>query len=229
VVFTIAVWIAGGWAFLDSSSNPRPKPTPVAEKSVAVTEKSAAVDKPTPITKPVEPAPAAVVATDYPPKLLEAQPSPEPQSPPSSAAVSPPVASANQTPAVVDEEPVDPAARELITQGWVLCYLPYTPVRWQAARRDFERALELDTRSSEARIGLASILSIKLADGWSPVLQEDMPRAEHLLLEAIDKGGVLLSSPGAGCVVGRAVPVLTGVLPRSPSEWTWYSGVCTTM
>jgi tetratricopeptide (TPR) repeat protein len=63
-------------------------------------------------------------------------------------------------------------------------------VRWQEARRDFERALELDSRSSEARIGLASILSTKLADGWSPVLQEDMPRAEHLLVEAVDKGGI---------------------------------------
>jgi tetratricopeptide (TPR) repeat protein len=99
------------------------------------------------------------------------------------------VVTTDQTPLEVDYT-VDPAARELIAQGWVLYYLPYTPVRWQAARRDFERALELDTRSSEARIGLASILSTKLADGWSPVLQEDMPRAEHLLLEAIDKAGV---------------------------------------
>src|SRR5208282_2109039 len=37
---------------------------------------------------------------------------------------------------------------------------------------------------------LAAILSTKLADGWSPVLQEDMPRAEHLLRETIDKGSV---------------------------------------
>ena len=91
---------------------------------------------------------------------------------------------------VDDKEPVDPAARELIMRGWALYYLPYTPVRWQEARRDFERALEIDSRSSEARIGLASILSTKLADGWSPVLQEDTPRAERLLLEAVDKGGV---------------------------------------
>jgi len=42
--------------------------------------------------------------------------------------------------------------------------------------------------SSEARIGLASILSTKLANGWSPVLQEDIPRAAHLLSEAVDRG-----------------------------------------
>jgi adenylate cyclase len=92
---------------------------------------------------------------------------------------------------VVDaKEPVDPAARELILRGWALYHLPYTPVRWEEARRDFEQAFELDSGSSEARIGLASVLSTKLADGWSPVLQEDMPRAEHLLMEAIDKGGI---------------------------------------
>jgi tetratricopeptide (TPR) repeat protein len=91
---------------------------------------------------------------------------------------------------VEDKEEVDPAARELITQGWAVYHLPYSPVRWQESRRNFERALEIDSRSTEARIGLASILSTKLADGWSPVLQEDMPRAEHLLLEAVDKGSV---------------------------------------
>jgi tetratricopeptide (TPR) repeat protein len=90
---------------------------------------------------------------------------------------------------VEDKEVVDPAARELITRGWALYYLPYTAVRWQEARRDFEQALELGSRSSEARIGLASILSTKLADGWSPVLQEDMPRAERLLEEALNNGG----------------------------------------
>jgi tetratricopeptide (TPR) repeat protein len=87
-----------------------------------------------------------------------------------------------------DKERVDPAARELITRGRALYYSPYTPVRWQEARHDFEQALELDSRSSEARIGLAAILSTKLAEGWSPVLQEDMPQAEHLLAETLEKG-----------------------------------------
>jgi tetratricopeptide (TPR) repeat protein len=73
----------------------------------------------------------------------------------------------------------------LIFKGWAAYHLPYSPLNWQDARHDFERALEIDSRSTEARIGLASILSGKLADGWSPVLQEDMPRAEHLLLAAV--------------------------------------------
>src|SRR5205823_7215363 len=85
---------------------------------------------------------------------------------------------ANQTSPVADErEQLDPAVRDLITRGWELYRLPYSAVRWQDARRNFERAFELDPQSAEARIGLASILSAKLADGWSPVLQEDLPRA----------------------------------------------------
>jgi predicted Zn-dependent protease len=184
VVFTVAVWIAGGWAFLNSTHNPPAKSAPsVAEKSPAV------VDNPAPAGKPVIPASPPVLATDNPPNVPESRPAPEPQSPPSPPPVSPAVVGAEETPAVVDDnELVNPAARELIIKGWALYYSPYTPVRWQEARRDFERALELDPRSTEARIGLAAILSTKLADGWSPVLQEDLPRAEQLLAETLGKG-----------------------------------------
>jgi tetratricopeptide (TPR) repeat protein len=212
----IVVWIAGGWAFIDSFRNPPPpksapsaaeKSAPsAAEKSLSsVAEKSAAVaDKPSAAAKPAEPTPPAVVATGNPAKQPEPQPPPQPQSPPIPPAFTPALVNvspqsggsgdlrqANENPsAAEDKELTDPAVRELIQRGWVLYYLPYTPAKWQEARQDFERALEIDSRSGEARIGLASILSTKLADGWSPVLQEDMPRAERLLLEAIDNGGV---------------------------------------
>jgi tetratricopeptide (TPR) repeat protein len=198
VVLVIAIWIAGGWAFLQSFRNPVPtqlapsaaqKPAPsVAESPPLVAEKSAAAtDKPSAVTEPAEPTAPAVVITNDLPKPAEPQPFPQSQSSPPSRAAAPP--SVNP-PAAVDDEAVDPAARELISRGWALSSLPYTAARWQEARRDFERALEVDPRSREARIGLASILSNKLADGWSPVLQEDMPHAEQLLLEAIDDGDV---------------------------------------
>ena len=203
-VLIIGLWIVGALAYFDmfhtSPSKPvAAKPTPppvtqklsppaVAEKPAAAADKPAAMaDKLSAATKPAEPTPPEVVATNNPPKPPEPQPPPQSQSSPTSPAVTPPLAS---PPVVEDKEVADPAARELITRGWASYDLPYSPMRWQEARRDFERALELDSRSSEARIGLASILSSKLADGWSPVLQEDMPRAEHLLLEAVDKGGV---------------------------------------
>ena len=100
------------------------------------------------------------------------------------------VASSQNSPVADEKEQLDPTVRNLITRGWELYYLPYSSVRWQDARRNFERAFELDSRSTETRIGLASILSTKLADGWSPVLQEDLPRAEHILTEALDEGTV---------------------------------------
>jgi tetratricopeptide (TPR) repeat protein len=143
------------------------------------------------------------MVTTNPPKPAEAQALPGAQSETTLPAVSAPVVStspgssesalskAEVTLSPVDEdEQIYPAARELIQRGWALYNLPYTNVRWQDARRDFERALEIDSRSSEARIGLASVLSSRLADGWSPALQEDIPQAEHLLSEAIDDGGV---------------------------------------
>ena len=198
-ILVIGLWIVGGLAYFDTfhTSPPKPlaeKPTPsrVAEKP----SPPAVAEKPTPVppsasrsdsgaaaelpaVSPAEPAfPPAI--PDNPPKPPESQPKPQP-----SLESQQSVVTTDQTPLEVDDT-VDPLARELIARGWAMYNLPYTLVRWQAARRDFERALELDSRSGEARIGLASILSNKLADGWSPVLQEDMLGAEHLLLEAIE-------------------------------------------
>jgi adenylate cyclase len=143
-------------------------------------------DSATAVLRGNEPASPPLLAN--PPKAPESRPAPESQSPPSQPAVAPPVLGANDTPPVTDEkERVDPA-RDLIMRGRALYYSPYTPVRWQEARHDFEQALELDSQSNEARIGLAATLSTKLAEGWSPVLQEDMPQAEQLLANALERG-----------------------------------------
>jgi len=222
-ILVIGLWIVGGLAYFNTfhTSPPKPvaeKPTPsrVAEKPPhsAVAEKPAAVaDKPSAATKPAEPTPPEVVATDNSPKPPEPQPPLQSQSSPTSPALTPPLAS---PPVVEDEEVVEPAARELITRGWASYHLPYSPARWQEARRDFERALELDSRSSEARIGLASILSTKLADGWSPVLQEDMPRAEHLLSEAVDRG---VSNRAAAHLALGLLRQVQNRLPEAESEF----------
>jgi adenylate cyclase len=178
-VFTIAVCIAGGWVFLDSFRHQPSTP------SASVT------DKPAAIPQPAAPAAPEVAAIDNPLQAPEAQSPPKSQSPPSSPEIGQPLVSAAATSSVGDDKEVaDPGARELIMEGWALYRLPYTLARWQEARRDFERALELDSRSSGARIGLAAILSTKLADSWSPVLQEDIPQAERLLREVLETGGV---------------------------------------
>ena len=139
IAFVIAVWIAGGWTFVESFRVP-PTPKPALSSTSALTPK--------------------------------------------------PALSSTSAPEAVDNEVADITARDLIMRGWVLYYQPYTPERWQEARNDFEQALKVDPRSSEARIGLASILSTKLTDGWSPGLQEDIPRAEQLLMETTDNGSV---------------------------------------
>ena len=180
LVLTLAVWIGGGLVFLGSFRHQPSTPT------VSVTDNLA------PMWQPAAPARLEVTATDnalQPPKTQSPR---KLQSPPNSPAVSPPLVNAAAAPSGGDddEEVADLGARELIVKGWALYRLPYTLARWQEARSDFERALELDARSSGARIGLAAILSTKLADSWSPVLQEDIPQAEQLLREALETGDV---------------------------------------
>ena len=205
----IAVWIAAGWAFFASFSDlpspPKPAPASAEKPTPAVVEKSVsenpapAAEKPSPAEKPTEPTPVTAGSNTNPPMPPAPQPPTQADAAPAPQTAPPVVApqsgesgdhrQAAESPQVVEHvETVDPAARELISQGWAAYYRPYSLARWQEARHGFERALEIDPQSSEARIGLASILSTKLADGWSPVLQEDLPRAEQLLLEAIDKG-----------------------------------------
>jgi len=62
----------------------------------------------------------------------------------------------------------------------------------QEALRAFERALQIDPRSSDAKIGVARVLVVNLADAWNSAsfqqegAQKDVARAERLLSEAIE-------------------------------------------
>jgi len=233
-ILVIGLWIVGALAYFDTFHTSPPtsvaeKPTPppvvqkpspaaVAEKPTVVapsvsrgdTQSAAPVELPA--VSPANPTSPGAIA-DNPPKPPEPQPTPQASLEPEQRVVT-----ANQTPPVGDDqELVDPAARELIARGWELYYLSYTPVRWQEARRDFERAFEIDARSSGARIGLASILATKLADGWSPVLQEGIPRAEHLLVGAVDNGGV--SNRTAAHLALGLLRQMQNRLPEAQSEF----------
>jgi adenylate cyclase len=85
------------------------------------------------------------------------------------------------------ERMVDPDARDLIMRGWAWYYRPYSTATWQEARQNFERALDVDPRSVDARVGLATILGGKLAEGWTTSFQRDSARAEQLLGEALER------------------------------------------
>jgi peptide/nickel transport system substrate-binding protein len=216
-----------GWRMEDVWLEKNPTPPPAAEKSSgpAAAEKPALVPPSMPPADtragaaPPEPsvvstaAPASPTETsDNPPKSPEPQPVQQPLEPEKRQ-----VASNQTSPAADEKEQLDPKVRDLITRGWELYYLPYSVVRWQDARRNFERAFELDSQSTEARIGLASILSAKLADGWSPVLQEDLPRAENILTEALDRGTV--SNRAAAHLTLGVLRQMQNRLPEAQSEF----------
>jgi adenylate cyclase len=85
------------------------------------------------------------------------------------------------------ENSLDPDARDFIMRGWAWSNRPFTPANRREAQRAFERALEIDQRSVDARIGLASTLASYLAPGWTSSAHEDLTRAEQLLLEALER------------------------------------------
>jgi len=81
----------------------------------------------------------------------------------------------------------DPDARDLIMRGWAWSHRPYSAATWQEAQHAFERALEIDPGSVDARIGLARVLAGRLAEGWASSVQQDPTRAKRLLREVIER------------------------------------------
>jgi TolB-like protein/Flp pilus assembly protein TadD len=88
---------------------------------------------------------------------------------------------------IEEERVVDPDSRDLVMRGWAWYYRPMSVGTVQEAQRAFERAFEVDPRSIDARIGTASVLIRKVAEGWSTSRREDELLAEKLLLEALER------------------------------------------
>ena len=84
------------------------------------------------------------------------------------------------------DKAVDPDARDFVMRGWGWLSRPISPTTLKEARQAFERAVEIDPRSNDARIGLAKVLSIADLVPGGPV-SLDIPRAEQLLVEAIER------------------------------------------
>src|SRR5439155_13689635 len=78
---------------------------------------------------------------------------------------------------------VDPDARDFVMRGLNLRNRSTSPTTLIEARQAFERALEIDSRSNDARIGLAKALTVSSVGSVS----RDVPRAEQLALEAIER------------------------------------------
>jgi len=91
------------------------------------------------------------------------------------------------------EDAINPDARDLVMRGWALYYRPqYTKVSEEALQA-FERALEIDPRSSQARIGIARVLAVRFTFLGSSstsfhqdAAQQEVARVDRLLSEAIE-------------------------------------------
>ncbi len=83
---------------------------------------------------------------------------------------------------IEQERAIDPDARDFIMHGWARFYGPQSAESLDEARQTFERALEIDPRSVEARVGIAASLASTLVGGWSRSVRQDQEHAEKLLL-----------------------------------------------
>jgi adenylate cyclase len=88
---------------------------------------------------------------------------------------------------VEQEQATNPDAQDHVMRGWAWWYRRMSPANRLEAQRAFTRALEMDPRSVDARIGLATILVSNIADGWSACPEEDRSQSEKLLLEAVER------------------------------------------
>jgi TolB-like protein/class 3 adenylate cyclase/cytochrome c-type biogenesis protein CcmH/NrfG len=84
------------------------------------------------------------------------------------------------------ERVTNPDARELVMRGRALQSRPRPNGPQTEALSLFEQALKLDPRSIDAKVGIASILTADILDGYSSSIQQDEERAQTLLLEALE-------------------------------------------
>ena len=90
----------------------------------------------------------------------------------------------------------DPDARDLIMRGYALWYRPRATRNNVEAIRIFERALEIDPRSLDARVGIAKILVSNVTQAWTDTAEQDIARAEDLLLQVLEQD--------AGCALAHS-------------------------
>jgi TolB-like protein/class 3 adenylate cyclase/Flp pilus assembly protein TadD len=83
------------------------------------------------------------------------------------------------------ERPVDPDAQDLIMRGWALYQRTQAATSREAAKRDFEQALVIEPSSYEAKLGIAAVLVVDLANGTSTDAAADEKQAEALLSDLL--------------------------------------------
>ncbi|HEY1433096.1 MAG TPA: hypothetical protein VGF39_15930 [Stellaceae bacterium] len=77
---------------------------------------------------------------------------------------------------IEQEKAVDTDARDLVMRGWAWFYRPASIANRHKALQAFERALEVDPQSVEARIGIGTVLVDDLVFGFSSSQERDIAR-----------------------------------------------------
>jgi TolB-like protein/class 3 adenylate cyclase len=85
------------------------------------------------------------------------------------------------------EQAVDPDARDVVMRAWALWYGPGYPANAKEALRGFERALEIDPRSIDAKLGIARVSLGIVGDGLSNSVKHDQAQAQKLLAEVLER------------------------------------------
>ena len=83
------------------------------------------------------------------------------------------------------DQVANPDARDLIMRGWALWYGRGSEASFSQMQKAFERALELDPDSAEARVGIGTALADKVVLGYSKSREQDIEYADRLLAEAL--------------------------------------------
>jgi tetratricopeptide (TPR) repeat protein len=89
---------------------------------------------------------------------------------------------------IEQENSASPDGRDYVMRGWAWYYRPGGEAQQQEARRAFERALEIDPQSVEAKIGLATVLNVDVTNGLSRSPEQDEARSEKLLNKVFEHG-----------------------------------------
>jgi len=113
------------------------------------------------------------------------------------------------------ERAADPDARDLVMRGSAVFQRAPGVANRKEAQRYFEQALAIDPNLVDAKIGLATVLVVNIADGGSEAPQIDEDQADRLLTDA------LLQDPNRSQLHGTIALLrrLQNRLPESRSEW----------